>query len=1015
MALGELHAGLARTVDDFLFVKIGTGIGCGIVVGGEVYRGVDRQRRRHRAHPGRRRRTGLRLRQRRLPGGALQRRRAGPGRDGGGARRPLAGARRPARGRPATLTAADVAAAAAAGDPVAHRAGPRRRPAARARCSPGWSASSTPAWSSSAAGCAGLGHTLLAEIRSVVYRRSLPLATGNLPIVLSELGAAGRRRRRRPDDLRLASLDAMTDGRHDRPPLLAMSGIVKEFPGVRALDGVDLEVRAGEVHCLLGQNGAGKSTLIKVLAGAHQPDAGEIRWQGEPVTLADAAWPRCGPASPPSTRSSTWSTGCRVAENIFLGHEPTGAGFVRRGDAERRGPRRCSPGSATPRSRRRREVGRLSAAGKQIVSMARALSHDARLIVMDEPSAVLAHDEVDNLFRVDPRPHRRRASRSSTSRTGWRRSARSATGSPCSRTAAPSPPACRPRTTPTREVVALMTGRTIEYVFPPRPAAAGRRAPSCSRVDGPRPGAASSPTCRFTVARRRDRRHRRAGRLRPLRDAGDRLRRPPAYRRARSPSTGRTLRRRAASTPPCAPGIGLAPEERKSQAPAARRAGLRNVVAGLPPPLRRGSAGSTGAASRRGRAGGRRAAATCARTTRAAPVAHPVRRQPAEGRPRPLAARRLPAAAARRADPGRRRRRPRRAVRADPPAGRRRASACCWSPARCPRCSAWPTGCWSCARAGRPRGTRGRARRAQRARPGHGRECRVSEHSSRASPPAPTDEQARVEAAAEHAAQAGGPLARSAAATRSSHALLRNLGLVVRAARCSSSSARSPADNFLTRDNIRNILRQLVGHRRGHRRHDLRDHRRRHRPVGRRARRAGLGLGDHRGHPGLRPGGHGPQRAARRHRRRPGQRRCSSPTAGWCRSSPRWPCWSPPAASPPRSPTSSTQIVNVADHQGHRRRPTSLGIPLLVVIFAVGGRRRLGRAQPHHLRPAHVRHRRQRRGGPARRHRRPPAHRCCSTCCPGCAAASPPSCSWPAPRPGRAPTATSTSSTPSPP
>ena len=59
-------------------------------------------------------------------------------------------------------------------------------------------------------------------------------------------------------------------------PLLTMRGIVKQFPGVRALDGVDLDVEAGEVHCLLGQNGAGKSTLIKVLAGAHRPDAGEL-------------------------------------------------------------------------------------------------------------------------------------------------------------------------------------------------------------------------------------------------------------------------------------------------------------------------------------------------------------------------------------------------------------------------------------------------------------------------------------------------------------------------------------------------------------------------------------------------------------------------------------------------------------------------------------------------------------------------------------------------------------------
>ncbi len=70
-------------------------------------------------------------------------------------------------------------------------------------------------------------------------------------------------------------LDDAADGR----PLLEMRGIVKTFPGVRALDGVDLVVRPGEVHCLLGQNGAGKSTLIKVLAGAHRPDEGEIRWQ----------------------------------------------------------------------------------------------------------------------------------------------------------------------------------------------------------------------------------------------------------------------------------------------------------------------------------------------------------------------------------------------------------------------------------------------------------------------------------------------------------------------------------------------------------------------------------------------------------------------------------------------------------------------------------------------------------------------------------------------------------------
>ncbi|WP_407635377.1 ATP-binding cassette domain-containing protein [Nesterenkonia massiliensis] len=75
----------------------------------------------------------------------------------------------------------------------------------------------------------------------------------------------------------------ITESSH--PELLRMTGIIKHFPGAKALDGVDLDIRAGEVHCLLGQNGAGKSTLIKVLAGAHQPDAGQISWRGETVRI----------------------------------------------------------------------------------------------------------------------------------------------------------------------------------------------------------------------------------------------------------------------------------------------------------------------------------------------------------------------------------------------------------------------------------------------------------------------------------------------------------------------------------------------------------------------------------------------------------------------------------------------------------------------------------------------------------------------------------------------------------
>src|SRR3954454_13763779 len=181
-------------------------------------------------------------------------------------------------------------------------------------------------------------------------------------------------------------------------PLLEMRGVVKEFPGVRALDGVDLEVEAGEVHCLLGQNGAGKSTLIKVLSGAHRADSGEIHWKGERVSFPNpVAALRAGLAT--IYQELDLVDGLSVAENIFLGHEPAMLGFSKRRQMNaaasellgRLGHRDIRPG---------RDVGSLPAAGKQVVSMARALSHDAQLIIMDEPSAVLDSGEVANLFRV---------------------------------------------------------------------------------------------------------------------------------------------------------------------------------------------------------------------------------------------------------------------------------------------------------------------------------------------------------------------------------------------------------------------------------------------------------------------------------------------------------------------------------------------------------------------------------------------------------------------------------------
>lgn len=247
--------------------------------------------------------------------------------------------------------------------------------------------------------------------------------------------------------------------------LLSMRGITKSFSGVTALKGVDLEVRAGEVHCVLGQNGAGKSTLIKTLAGAHQPDDGEILWQGERVTIpSPVAALELGIAT--MYQELDVVDGLTITENIFLGHELATGGVLQRGVANRRTRElleRLGHGDLNPN----REVGTLSAAGKQIVSMARALSHDAKLIIMDEPSAVLDSEEVNNLFRVVGElteqgiaiiyiSHRLEEIRRIGDRiTVIKDGASMASGLPVAETATP-------------ELITLMTGRAIEHVFPER-------------------------------------------------------------------------------------------------------------------------------------------------------------------------------------------------------------------------------------------------------------------------------------------------------------------------------------------------------------------------------------------------------------------------------------------------------------------------------------------------------------------------------------------------------------------
>ncbi|MCP2286485.1 ribose transport system ATP-binding protein [Promicromonospora umidemergens] len=259
-----------------------------------------------------------------------------------------------------------------------------------------------------------------------------------------------------------------------KQPLLRMRGIVKEFPGARALDGVDLEVRPGEVHCLLGQNGAGKSTLIKILAGAHQPTAGEVLLDEKQVTIPDpVAALRLGIAT--IYQELDVVDGLTVAENIYLGHELARGGVTRRSEAARNTRailKRLGHSEISPH----REVGSLPAAGKQIVSLARALSRDARVVVMDEPSAVLDSEEVENLHRIVREltadgvavvyiSHRLEEIRQLGDRITVIKDGRTVATS------------LAVADTPTDDLIKLMTGRAVEYAFPERPGVAEDAAP----------------------------------------------------------------------------------------------------------------------------------------------------------------------------------------------------------------------------------------------------------------------------------------------------------------------------------------------------------------------------------------------------------------------------------------------------------------------------------------------------------------------------------------------------------
>ena len=195
----------------------------------------------------------------------------------------------------------------------------------------------------------------------------------------------------------------MTDLQFDSAPrpVVSLRGVDKSFGAVAALRDVTLDIYGGEAHALVGENGAGKSTVVKVLAGVHAPDVGTVSLDGAPVNFAGPADARAAGIAV-IYQEPTLFPDLSVAENIFVGRQPRrGSGRVSRIDAAAMHNRAAELfarlGVHLDPDRPARG---LSIADQQLVEIAKALSFEARVLVMDEPTAALSGVEVDRLFSV---------------------------------------------------------------------------------------------------------------------------------------------------------------------------------------------------------------------------------------------------------------------------------------------------------------------------------------------------------------------------------------------------------------------------------------------------------------------------------------------------------------------------------------------------------------------------------------------------------------------------------------
>ncbi len=181
-------------------------------------------------------------------------------------------------------------------------------------------------------------------------------------------------------------------------PILEMRGISQIFPGVKALDGVDIALYPGQVTALIGENGAGKSTLVKILTGIYRPNEGEIVMDGAPIAFANAQAAIDAGVTAIHQETVLFDE-LTVGENIFLGHAPrTRFGLIdwKTINERARALMHQLESDIDPTIR----LKDLSIAQRHLVAIARALSVEARIVIMDEPTAALSRKEIDDLFRI---------------------------------------------------------------------------------------------------------------------------------------------------------------------------------------------------------------------------------------------------------------------------------------------------------------------------------------------------------------------------------------------------------------------------------------------------------------------------------------------------------------------------------------------------------------------------------------------------------------------------------------